>query len=104
MLKYILLSNYIVLAMRQADRYTLNVRRENLLKAIRSQQRQQFKEQKRALLLEHHAKAKQADDIYRFRLGLFTLELSHEQSRVLEVLCLSRSSLVLCSSAQSAGS
>jgi hypothetical protein len=39
MLKYILLSNYIALAMRQADKYTLNVRRENLLKAIRSQQR-----------------------------------------------------------------
>jgi hypothetical protein len=90
--------------MRQLDKYTLNVRRESLLKAIRSQQREQFKADRRATLLEHHARARQADEIYRFRLALFTLNLSNEQGRVLEVLRCSRSSSPTSRSAPSARS
>lgn len=88
--------------MRQMNKYTLNVRRESLLKSIRSQQREQFKADRRATLLEHHARARQADEIYRFRLALFTLNLSNEQGRVLQVPPYPCSSSATCRSAQSA--
>lgn len=61
--------------MRSINKYTLDVRREGFLKAIRTEQRQQIKARKRAELLESQD---YPERLWRFRTKLITLNLVYE--------------------------
>lgn len=61
--------------MRSINKYTIDVRREGFLKAIRTEQRQQIKARKRAQLL---GSQDYMETLWRFRTKLNTLDLTSE--------------------------
>lgn len=60
--------------MRSINKYTIDVRRQGFLKAIRSEQRELIKARKRAQLLEEQDPA---EVMWRFRNKLATLDLAN---------------------------
>ncbi len=65
------------------NKYTLTVRRESFIKAIRHEQREQFKAEQRAKMLEA---CNFKDEVWRFKMSLHTLDLTREQARAIKVL------------------
>jgi hypothetical protein len=68
--------------MSNPSKSTVTLRREFFLRDIRTQQRETFKEERRARLIEH---ALQVDQLWQFRKSILTLDLRFEEAKVARV-------------------